>query len=77
VTRRRIARGREREALHSLPHADVFHPLQGARGFAAAGDPARSRQSYDEFLTLWKDADPDLPVLGQARSESARMSLEI
>jgi tetratricopeptide (TPR) repeat protein len=44
-----------------------------ARSFAAAGDPARSRQSYDEFLALWKDADPDLPVLRQTRSESTKI----
>jgi DNA-binding winged helix-turn-helix (wHTH) protein/tetratricopeptide (TPR) repeat protein len=43
-----------------------------ARSFRAAGDPARSRQSYEEFLALWKDADPDLPILQQARSEYAR-----
>jgi DNA-binding winged helix-turn-helix (wHTH) protein/tetratricopeptide (TPR) repeat protein len=45
-----------------------------ARSFGAAGDSARSRKSYEEFLTDWKDADPDLPVLQQARSEYTRMS---
>jgi DNA-binding winged helix-turn-helix (wHTH) protein/tetratricopeptide (TPR) repeat protein len=48
--------------------------LGRARSFSAAGDPARSRQSYEELLALWKDADPDLPVLQQARSEYARMA---
>jgi eukaryotic-like serine/threonine-protein kinase len=44
-----------------------------ARARALAGDSAASRMAYQDFLALWKDADPGLPVLEQARAESARL----
>ena len=44
-----------------------------ARARALAGDSAGSRMAYQDFLALWKDADPGLPVLQQARAESARL----
>jgi eukaryotic-like serine/threonine-protein kinase len=44
-----------------------------ARGFALAGDTAKARRAYEDLLTLWKDADPDLPVLRQARAEYAKL----
>jgi hypothetical protein len=34
-----------------------------------AGDEAAARKFYEEFLTLWKQADPDIPVCRQARTE--------
>jgi len=42
-----------------------------ARAYAAAGDRAKAASAYNEFLTLWKDADPNVPVLLQAKSEYA------
>lgn len=39
-----------------------------ARAFALAGDKAASRHEYEEFLGLWKDADPDIPILRDAQS---------
>ena len=50
----------------------VFIPLAHlglARSAALAGDSARSRQAYQDFLALWKDADPDIPILQQAKAE--------
>ena len=44
-----------------------------ARARALAGDSAGSRTAYQDFLALWKDADPGIPVLQQARAESARL----
>jgi hypothetical protein len=44
-----------------------------ARAEAAAGDVAASRAAYESFLTEWKDADPDLPVLKAAKAESAKL----
>ncbi len=41
-----------------------------ARAAALAGDKARSRQAYQDFLALWKDADSDLPILVEARRET-------
>jgi hypothetical protein len=38
-----------------------------------AGDPARAAKAYQDFLTLWKDADPDTPILKQAKAEYARL----
>jgi tetratricopeptide (TPR) repeat protein len=47
--------------------------LQLARTFAASGDRAKAKAAYDSFLTLWKDADADVPVLKQARAEYAKL----
>jgi serine/threonine protein kinase/tetratricopeptide (TPR) repeat protein len=47
--------------------------LQLGRAKALAGDTASARKSYQDFLTLWKDADPDLPILKQAKSEYAKL----
>jgi eukaryotic-like serine/threonine-protein kinase len=44
-----------------------------ARAYALEGDTARARAAYQDFLTLWKDADPDLPILKQAKAEYARL----
>jgi hypothetical protein len=37
------------------------------------GDTARARAAYQDFFTLWKDADPDIPILKQARTEFAKL----
>ncbi len=42
-----------------------------ARARALEGNPAGSRDEYEKFFTLWKDAEPDVPVLRQAKSEYA------
>ena len=44
-----------------------------ARGSALAGDTARARKAFEDFLALWKDADPDIPVLKQAKAEYAKL----
>lgn len=41
-----------------------------ARAAAMQGDKDQARKSYQEFFTLWKDADQDIPVLVQAKRES-------
>jgi serine/threonine protein kinase/tetratricopeptide (TPR) repeat protein len=46
--------------------------LQLARALSASGDRAKSAAVYKDLLTLWKDADPDIPVVQQAKAESAR-----
>jgi tetratricopeptide (TPR) repeat protein len=43
------------------------------RGIAAEAARARSRAAYSDFLALWKDADPDIPILRQAKSEYAKL----
>jgi hypothetical protein len=47
--------------------------LQFARALAASGDRARAKAAYDNFLSLWKSADPDIPLLLQAKAESAKI----
>jgi serine/threonine protein kinase/Tfp pilus assembly protein PilF len=44
-----------------------------ARSYALAGDPAKSRAAYNAFLFLWKDADPNIPILKQANAEYANL----
>ena len=56
--------------------ACVLRPLSYvsiARAAALAGNTAKARTAYDSFFTLWKDADPDIPILKRARSESASL----
>ena len=43
------------------------------RAYALQGDTAKARAAYQEFLTLWKDADPDIPVLIAAKAEYAKL----
>jgi serine/threonine protein kinase len=47
--------------------------LELARAHALAGDRARAKADYLDFLTLWKEADPDIPVLNQAKAEYAAL----
>jgi serine/threonine protein kinase/tetratricopeptide (TPR) repeat protein len=44
-----------------------------ARAYALQGDTAKARAAYQDFLTLWKDADPDVPILKEAKGEYARL----
>ena len=44
-----------------------------ARAYALSGDTAKSRTAYQEFLTLWKDADPNIPILIEAKAEYAKL----
>ena len=44
-----------------------------ARAHALAGDTRAARKAYEDFLDLWKDADPDIPVLKEARVEYERV----
>jgi hypothetical protein len=47
--------------------------LQLGRAYALAGNTDKARTAYKDFLTLWKDADPDIPILKQAKAEYARL----
>jgi len=47
--------------------------LQVGRAYAMSGDIAKARVAYQDFLTLWKDADPDIPILKQAKAEYAKL----
>jgi eukaryotic-like serine/threonine-protein kinase len=47
--------------------------LQSGRAFVLSGDTIKAKAAYQDFLTLWKDADPDVPILRQAKSEYAKL----
>jgi eukaryotic-like serine/threonine-protein kinase len=52
-------------------HAVVFERL--GRAQARAGRVADARKAYERFFALWKEADPDVPILVQARAEYAKL----
>ena len=43
------------------------------RAYSMQGDAAKAKSAYQDFLTLWKDADPDIPILKQAKAEYAKL----
>jgi eukaryotic-like serine/threonine-protein kinase len=55
------------EPIGALAH------LQIGRAYANQGDTVKARAAYQDFLTLWKDADPDIPILIAAKSEYAKL----
>jgi len=61
-----------RGILISDPAGALAH-LQRARAFVMSGDAAKAKSAYQDFLTLWKDADQDIPVLKQAKAEYAKL----
>ena len=44
-----------------------------ARAYGLTGDAAKARAAYQDFFALWKDADPDIPILKQAKAEYAKL----
>ena len=58
---------------------EVFMPLAQlglARAYAMKGERDESRKAYDEFFTTWKDADPDIPILTQAKTEYKKLTIK-
>jgi len=47
--------------------------LQLGRAYALQGAAAKARAAYEDFLTLWKDADPDIPIFKQAKLEYSKL----
>jgi predicted Zn-dependent protease len=47
--------------------------LQIGRAYAMSGETVKAKAAYKDFLTLWKDADADIPVLQQAKAEYAKL----
>ena len=44
-----------------------------ARAYAVQGDTTKAKAAYQDFLTLWKDADPDIPIHIAAKAEYAKL----
>jgi serine/threonine protein kinase/tetratricopeptide (TPR) repeat protein len=51
----------------------VLARLQLGRAYLLIGEVDEARAAYQEFLTLWKDADPDIPILKQAKAEFVKL----
>jgi eukaryotic-like serine/threonine-protein kinase len=80
-----LAEGKGAEALAefqkiaSNPGSVVGGPIgalvyiQMGRAYEIGGDTRKARESYQKFLTLWKDADPDIPLLIAAKAEYAKL----
>jgi tetratricopeptide (TPR) repeat protein len=59
------------------PDWGVFEPLSQlglAQAYAKQGDSENSRKAYEDFFTTWKDADPDIPILHQAKAEYKKLT---
>jgi serine/threonine protein kinase/tetratricopeptide (TPR) repeat protein len=55
------------EPIGALAHLGL------ARAYVLQGDTAKAKAAYQDFLTLWKDADPDIPILIAAKAEYAKL----
>jgi hypothetical protein len=53
--------------------AAMMARLQLGRAWVMAGEVAKAKIAYQDFITLWKDADPDVPILKQAKAEFAKL----
>ena len=60
------------ESCWNSPIAALAHLALG-RAYTMQGDNAKAKGAYQDFLTLWKDADPDIPILVAAKSEYAKL----
>jgi tetratricopeptide (TPR) repeat protein len=69
----------EFQAVLHLRGAYIGDPLMGlaqlylARAYAQQNDAVKARAAYQDFLALWKDADPDIPILKEAKAEYAKL----
>jgi eukaryotic-like serine/threonine-protein kinase len=57
----------QNEVIGALAHLGL------GRAYVLAGDTGKARLEYQSFLSLWKDADPDIPLMKQAKSEYAKL----
>ena len=55
------------EPIGALAHLGL------GRAYALSGDSAKARTAYQDFFALWKNADPDIPILKEAKAEYAKL----
>jgi tetratricopeptide (TPR) repeat protein len=55
------------EPIGALAHLGL------ARAYSLSGNTAKAKTAYEDFFTLWKDADPDIPLLIQAKAEYSKL----
>jgi ATP/maltotriose-dependent transcriptional regulator MalT len=63
---------KQRSIVQNEPIGALAH-LGLARAYSMQGDTAKAKSAYQDFLALWKDADPDIPILKQAKAEYAKL----
>jgi serine/threonine protein kinase/tetratricopeptide (TPR) repeat protein len=63
----------DHRGLVGLDPIGALAHLQLGRVYASSGDKAKAKAAYEAFLALWKDADPDVPILKSARAEYSRL----
>ncbi len=63
----------DHRGLVGLDPIGALAHLQLGRALALSGELAKSKTAYQDFLALWKDADPDIPIFTQARAEYAKL----
>jgi eukaryotic-like serine/threonine-protein kinase len=68
-----MRKDRRRESRRPPRSVGARAHLELGRAYALSGDKVKAKAAYQDFLTLWKDADPDLPVLKQAKVEYAKL----
>jgi tetratricopeptide (TPR) repeat protein len=61
-----------RNIVVNFPLGALAH-LGLARAYALSGDTTKATAAYKDFLALWKDADPDIPILKEAKAECAKL----
>ncbi len=61
-----------RGIMLNFPLGALAH-LQLGRAYAMSGDTAKAKTAYQGFFALWKDADPDIPILKEAKAEYAKL----
>ena len=61
-----------RGIVANFPLGALAH-LQLGRAYALAGDKIKARSAYQDFLNVWKEADPDIPILKEANAEYAKL----
>jgi tetratricopeptide (TPR) repeat protein len=59
--------------INALSPRHALARLGLARAFAVGGDVPRARKAYEDFLAYWSEADPELPILRQARAEFSKL----
>jgi len=59
------------EPIGALAHLGL------GRAYVLAGDNAKAKTAYEDFLALWKDADPDIPIFKQAKAEYSQLQTQL
>jgi hypothetical protein len=63
----------DRRELVESPFLGALARLGLARAYSVRGDTVLARAAYQDFFSLWKDADPDIPILKKAKTEYAKL----